>query len=221
MCFSATASFTVAAIAGAAGVASLTQVTRKQDLLLAAFPLLFGAQQAVEGMLWLALGAEIQDPALQRQLAGLFVFFAEVFWPTAAPLAVLLTETERYRVWALQTLTLMGFVTSIYLLTSILQSPYEATILGHSIHYHNGYGYFPNGQIVYVLCTVLPFLLSSGRMVQLLGLTIFAGYGMTLQFYSEALVSVWCFFAAIASALIYLHVARLAPQRAQNPVPQK
>ena len=56
---------------------------------------------------------------------------------------------------------------------------------------------------------------------QLLGLTIFAGYGMTLQFYSEALVSVWCFFAAIASALIYLHVARLAPQRAQNPVPQK
>ena len=59
MCFSATASFTVAAIAGAAGVASLTQVTRKQDLLLAAFPLLFGAQQAVEGMLWLALGAEM------------------------------------------------------------------------------------------------------------------------------------------------------------------
>lgn len=221
MCFSATASFTVAAIAGAAGIASLSQVTRRQDLLLAAFPLLFGAQQAVEGMLWLTLGAETPDPALQRQLSGLFIFFAEVFWPTAAPLAILLTETERNRVWALRALTFTGFVTSLYLLSSILYSPYSATVMGHSIHYHNGYGYFPNGQFVYVLCTVMPFLLSSGRTIQLLGLAIFVGYGITLQFYSEALVSVWCFFAAIASALIYLHFARPAPQTNQGPVTQK
>ena len=221
MCFSATASFTVAAFAGVAGIACLTQFNRKQELLLAAVPLLFGAQQAVEGMLWLALAAETPDPALQQWLSGLFIFFAEVFWPTAAPLAILLTETERHRVWALRALTLMGLVTSIYLLTSIIQSPYSATILGHSIHYHNGFDYFPNGQFVYVLCTVMPFLLSSGRMIQLLGLTIFAGYGITVQFYSEALVSVWCFFAAIASMLIYLHFARPAPQHSQEPVPQK
>lgn len=53
MCFSATASFSVAAITAMIGIAAVKHVKRPRDLMVAGVPVLFAAQQAVEGFLWL------------------------------------------------------------------------------------------------------------------------------------------------------------------------
>ena len=65
MCFSATASFSAASITGVIGVATLRQVKHPRELLLAAMPLLFAVQQAIEGRS-LARFTGRQRPALQH-----------------------------------------------------------------------------------------------------------------------------------------------------------
>ena len=58
MCFSATASFTAAAVAGSIGAVTLWKAAKLRDpalLPIAAFPALFALQQTVEGLLWLEL----------------------------------------------------------------------------------------------------------------------------------------------------------------------
>src|SRR5262249_22728319 len=55
MCFSAAASFSAAGLLGLTGIATLAQVRNRAELPLAFTPLLFAAQQAVEGALWLTV----------------------------------------------------------------------------------------------------------------------------------------------------------------------
>jgi len=55
MCFSASASFTGAAVIGAAGIASLALCRRPREIPFAALPFAFGVHQALEGVTWLDL----------------------------------------------------------------------------------------------------------------------------------------------------------------------
>src|SRR5947209_13966304 len=103
MCFSATASFAAALLTGGAGVAALKHVRRLRDVPLASFPLVFGAQQAIEGALWLTVRVHPAGPAT-RILAGAFTGIALVLWPVLAPLGVGLAEqktTVRRLIYAL------------------------------------------------------------------------------------------------------------------------
>ena len=71
MCFSATASFAASAVLITAGGASLS-LAKPHQRLFAAMPLLFGIQQAIEGLQWLQL-----DKGESSLLAGYgFLFFA-------------------------------------------------------------------------------------------------------------------------------------------------
>ena len=63
---------------------------------LAAMPLRFAAQQAVEGMLWLTLPVAPQD-AQASALTLIFLIYAKVLWPVYAPLATLLIEPDAGR----------------------------------------------------------------------------------------------------------------------------
>ena len=96
MCFSATASFSAASITAVIGVATLRQVNHPRELLLAAMPLIFAFQQAVEGALWLHLPAGGSSEAVAA-LSLSFLVFAEVLWPAYTAPAVLLIEPKRWR----------------------------------------------------------------------------------------------------------------------------
>ena len=54
MCFSAEVSFTAAGVLGALGAVCIGQASRLREKPLAAIPLLFAAQQALEGFIWLS-----------------------------------------------------------------------------------------------------------------------------------------------------------------------
>ncbi|THD66260.1 DUF6629 family protein, partial [Phenylobacterium sp.] len=58
MCFSATASFTAAAVTGSLGLVAMARTRQLHDLPLAATPVLFAVQQVTEGLIWLRLPME-------------------------------------------------------------------------------------------------------------------------------------------------------------------
>jgi hypothetical protein len=62
VCFSASANFVGSAVLGTIGVATLTEVKHRRELLFAAMPLLFALHQFTEGFVWLGLDHKL--PAL-------------------------------------------------------------------------------------------------------------------------------------------------------------
>jgi hypothetical protein len=215
MCFSATASFTAAAVIGSVGIVTLRSAAAKPDyriLALAAFPMLFAAQQVVEGLLWLDLTAP-EPGALRGVLVHAFQGYAEVFWPTFAPLAALLIERERWRRILISTCLAIGVALSIYLLVAMIGHPYQASIGEGHIVYRNEFQYPKGIEAPYVVATTLSLLLSSAKEVRRLALVILIGFAVAYVSFHHAYISVWCFFAAVASVMVYLYV-RVVPARA-------
>jgi hypothetical protein len=214
MCFSATASFSAAAVIGSVGIVTLRSAIVQPDyriLALAAFPVLFAMQQVVEGLLWLDLTAP-EPGALRGILVHAFQGYAEVFWPTFAPLAALLIERERWRRILISICLAIGVALSIYLLVAMIGHPYQASVGEGHIVYRNNFHYPTGIEVPYVVATTLSLLLCSAKEVQRLALVILIGFAVAYVSFHHAYISVWCFFAAIASVMVYLYV-RTVPAR--------
>src|SRR5665647_3820666 len=76
MCFSATASFIAGVSLSVLGAATVKMAKRKAEIPFAMIPLLFGAQQIVEGMLWLSF--RFDAPLLNVSMTYLFTLFSHV-----------------------------------------------------------------------------------------------------------------------------------------------
>lgn len=202
MCFSATGSFIAAAINAAAGAAALRQTAGTSESILAAFPLTFAAQQTVEGFLWFELpnqgGAMAETP-----LATGFVFVALAVWPILAPVAASLLEKDRLRRTFLFGLVGLGTIYALYYVVQILNHPFGATIIGHSVSYSNGVAFPSSAALLYCGCTCLPLLLSTQISLKLLGVCVLTGLAVSYALFFYSFLSVWCFFAAIASGLVF------------------
>jgi len=199
MCFSATASFGAAALLAATGAATLSKAKRAAERPLAAMPLVFALQQGIEGLLWLSVPTG--HPA-GRALATAFAVIAMVVWPVLTPLAMGLAETNLRRKRWIMALTGAGLGVAGYSLLDIWDHPYMARPAPHSLIYIND-SPFPNLLMgAYLVAVCLPPLLSTSPALKCFGVTVTVGLAITLGFFFVSLVSVWCFFAAIASAIL-------------------
>ena len=202
MCFSATASFVAGGALSATGVVTLTQAKNKTEVPLAAIPLLFGIQQAVEGVIWISFDL----PLLNTVMTYAYLMFAYVLWPIFVPIAVVLIETDPIRKNILRALSLGGFVLGTYLLYFIFADPGKAHILNQSIayDYRHLYEFLPLS--LYVIVTCGSGLVSSHRIIQAFGFAALATFFVANWFYNITFISIWCFFAAILSVLIFWHL---------------
>jgi hypothetical protein len=212
MCFSASASFVAAGATGVAGIVALTRVNEVREVPLAATPLFFAFQQSIEGMLWLNL-PHASDGLLSTTLTLLYLVFAEVFWPLYAAIAAWLIERSQRRRHLMAIGLVFGASVGAYLLWWMLGRPYSATIADGHIAYMPTYWQPYNAGVVYVAAAGLPLLLSSQRTVFIFGVIILVGLVVARAFYFEAFISVWCFFAAMASITILLHFELLRRSR--------
>jgi hypothetical protein len=205
MCFSATASFVAAGLNASAGAAVLSRAGGTKDGTLATFPLVFASQQVIEGFLWLVVP---QNAAGETGfiLANLFVAIALVVWPVLVPLSAYRAEQQRGRRVGIGALLVFGTVFAAYAGYDLIQHPYQAQILNRCIAYSNRQ-YVPwSYSGLYVLFTCGPMFLSSNRSLNLLGLCILGGLVVSAGLFFYTLLSVWCFFAALASSLIFFRV---------------
>lgn len=210
MCFSATASFTIAALTGGVGIATLSKVAQARDVPIAAIPLVFAAQQAAEGILWLGF-AHAWPTSVMLFAANFFVLIALAFWPIWSPLALGVMEKLPSRRLAIFAVLPVGLVLAAFSARNIFENPYAASVAHHSICYISRGAYPVAGVPIYMLCTVAPLFLSSNSLLRKLGGVLTIGMVVSLAFFYVSFVSVWCFFAAGSSIGVYafFHQRRL------------
>jgi hypothetical protein len=203
MCFSATASFAGGVIISSIGVAAIRKNTEPSQRLFAAIPMMFGLQQICEGFVWYALQSPGHDMLLEAA-AYIFLILALVGWPTFLPLSVLLMERSEQRRRALYVSLATGTAVSIYFAISMLIFKMTAQISSYHILYTVDYPrqFADLGAIAYIIATIPPLFVSSKRGMGLFGIIIVLSYCVTRFFYAEYLISVYCFFAALASVVI-------------------
>jgi len=208
MCFSATASFGAAGVLALAGGATLAKAHKPKEWPLAAMPIVFALNQGIEGLLWLTVPAGHQAG---RGPATIFALIALVVWPVLTPLAIGLVETSQKRRLILALLG-PGVLVAGYSIFDILGHPYMAWPAPHSLVYINDSPYPLLMMAAYLAAVCLPPLLASDPALKLFGAVITLGLAITLGFFFVSLVSVWCFFAALASAILVGHFWRAQPQ---------
>lgn len=208
MCFSASVSLGAAGILGLAGAASLSKARRPREWPLASVPLVFAAQQGIEGLLWLTVPSG--HPA-GRFWATSFAVIALIVWPVLTPLAVGLVESMRKRRRLILALMGPGLGVAGYSILDILGHTYMARPAPHSLVYINDSPFPLPLMLAYLAATAAPPLLSSSLAIKCFGAVVTLGLAITLGFFFVSLVSVWCFFAALASAILVGYFWRTVP----------
>jgi len=202
MCFSATASFSSAAVLAGLGVLTVRSARRPRELPFAAIPFLFAVQQLVEGVIW---GSFHGNAELGRAMTVAYVFFSHFLWPVFVPLAVLLLEPSPSRRRHLVILTCGGVAVSGYLMYRTAIHGVESRLEGEHIEYVLPLAFAVMTTVLYVLSTTASLLLSTHLMVRIFGFATLAGFLVAYAFYEHWLVSVWCYFAALLSGIVLLH----------------
>lgn len=212
MCFSATASFGAGAILTVMGVASMKTATHPKQLPFAGIPLLFAAQQITEGFLWLSL-SNSEYAMFKEPCTYLFLFFAQIFWPTWVPFAVLKLESNERKRKFLKIMVPVGVMVSLYFLSCMMIFPVDGVIEECHIFYTFGYPVImtPIVSVFYAMATIGSLMVSSIKGMKLFGISVFVAYLVTGVFYLDFFVSVWCFFSAILSLIIVSVIYRLRP----------
>jgi hypothetical protein len=217
MCFSATASFIAAAALTTAGVATLRMVSRRSELPFAAVPLLFGIQQLVEGLIWLSFDAT--SPVANPPLTFIYSLFSHVLWPIYVPFAVRLLETVRWRRQALLATQVAGLLVGLYLLYFLARFPVTSRVLGQHVVYESPHFYQAAVMSLYLIATCASSMLASHPLIRMFGLLTLVTFLTAYAIHAATLVSVWCFFAAILSLIVYVYFSR-ARSRNGLPAPQ-
>ena len=203
MCFSVTASFSAGAFLLGLGTLTLKSARRPRELVLAAIPLLFAIQQLIEGVIWLTFSADA--PLLNSVLTHVYLFFSHVLWPVYVPVAVLLIEPPGWHRRALLVFVAAGIAVGAYLLYVLVAFPIISRPTGQHIEYVSPHFFAAVVMTLYLLSTTVSPLLSTHRMVKVFGVLALVSFGGAYFFYATWFISVWCFFAALLSAVIYLH----------------
>ena len=201
MCFSATANFVGSAVLGAAGVATLTRVKHRRELLFAALPMLFAVHQFIEGFVWLGLGG-ILSPAVAHDMGAAFMLYAQGLLPFLLPLSVLLFEPNAKSRSRMLPFLVLGGATTLYILWALTAFPLQLYVRGNSIVYINQATNNMAVALLYVIATCGSLFFSKIKMMVMFGAANLAILLVVMEFKRYAFTSLWCAYAAVASVII-------------------
>lgn len=204
MCFSAQASFLAGTGLTTFGIYLLKQPHKKTDRYFFAIPLMFGIQQLCEGVVWISqMNPELAAYNIPARYS--FLFFALVVWPTWIPFSILKMETNNKKGRCLASLLGAGALISTMLAWIALTQGVASSISCNHIQYILDvpkYLLTPS-LIWYWMATIGPFFVTNRKYMKEFGVLLLGSAIVALYFYNEWFTSVWCFFAAILSLMIY------------------
>jgi hypothetical protein len=199
MCFSASASFSAAAVCAAVGVMALRRAA-KPDLMLAFIPIIFSAHQVLEGFVWLT-NAE----GWGRCAGYSFAIIAFCLWPVYIPLAAWLScSGDRRRMFMLFFLALGVVVAAAA--ASVLHSGLLIDFATNQIKYLPRRRYPLIFDYLYAASVVGPLVLHRNNYIKVFGCLILTFFGVSILVFNPARYSVWCFFAAVSSIVLYFFI---------------
>ncbi|MCM2390690.1 DUF6629 family protein [Streptomyces albipurpureus] len=209
MCWSATADLVAGAAVGATGVYCVSQVHTVRQLPLAALPLLLGAHQIVESLIWRHGGGT----------GWATLIWAVIALPLLAwwvPLGVLLVAPAAAR----KRLTIplaAGLLTTAVLTYCLATRTVVAEIRGHQVGYLLD---LPQPQLIiagYLLATVGALLLSGDPTLRVLGALTGVGAAVCAVLWRTEFVSTWCALAAVVSMILVVWVRGQGPHSPDQP----
>jgi hypothetical protein len=203
MCFSPEASFAASGVLAASSIAISRIPKEKASVPLSLFPAIFAAHQFTEGILWLNHDGVLPDTYKLGALYA-YVFIAFVLWPVFVPFSAYLIETDRRRRFIILLCQAAGLWAGLSLLLSFFRHPVEVSVDCCSLSYHVNAPYLLI--VPYLAAVAIPFLASSRKSLVLFGVGITVSCAVAaVSSAATHFPSVWCFFAAILSAGLYLH----------------
>lgn len=206
MCFSASASFVASGGLAVVGAATL-HVAPKRRRLLALIPFAFAVQQAFEGVQWLYL-----DRGTTCAAAGYgYTFLAFAFWPIFIPsLVYTFDRAGRPLVkWFLG----LGIVVGLWNLFALGTGTLTITVASSRIAYWLDVTWGPIGVVLYVLALCGSLFASRIRAFRWFGLVVLATAVTSYVWFRPGFPSVWCYFAALLSGLVFFYAARHQARR--------
>lgn len=210
MCFSPQASFGAAAVLSVLGIMGLKKTGRSQFGLIAAVPCIFALQQMLEGFVWLAIERGDLSSASYYIPVYAYLFFASVWWPLYLPSVLwYLEEDPKRKRWVFGTL-IAGACVVVVAAINFYVGPITVEVVDHHISYQqqNQFSFssplYYAGLACYLIATAGALFMSTVPYASTMGWLVLLAFVVAQLWYYLAFGSVWCFFAAICSALIVL-----------------
>lgn len=213
MCFSPEADLVAGGIIIAVGVDVLRHVDAPKQIAVAALPILFGLHQLTESFVWWGLQGHVAI-SVERVAVWIWLLFAFVALPVLLPIAVELVERSKFRRRVIAVCAGLGLAVGVSLAIAIFHGPISARIQGHCIAYQ--VDSVTHGRlltVLYVIATCTALLMSSHRDLARLGVANLVVVPLLMWLTISGFVSLWCFWAAIASVVIAVHLRRTAGSR--------
>ena len=201
MCFSAAANFVGSGVLGTVGILTLTKVKHRRELLFASLPVLFALHQFIEGFVWLGLDGAL-SPAVAHDMGAAFMLYAQGLLPFLLPLSVLLFEPDAGSRRRMLPFLVLGGATTLYILWALTAFPLQLYVRGNSIVYINQATNNIAVAVLYVIATCGSLFFSKIRMMVVFGMANLAIVLVVMGIKRYAFTSVWCAYAAVASAII-------------------
>ena len=213
MCFSAQADLVGGTVVTLLGVDALRHVRARCELPLAALPLVLGAHQLVETLVWWGLEGHVADE-VGRVATWIYLLIAFVLLPPYLPFAIWRIEVAPSRRRLMQPFIAIGIAVGAALLLTMVRGPVSASLESNYIAYEIGLPYGGFIVVVYVFATCGSMLLSGYRYIVAFGLVNLPVVVVLAALAQSGFASLWCAWAAVTSGMIALHL-RYQPRHNQ------
>lgn len=211
MCFSAEASFIAGTVILTTGVIAMKKSVNVPQRVFALIPLFFALQQYIEGFLWIGLQNPVLYPYTQWFIYG-FLFFAWIVWPVFVPLSCMLLEKKRARKLLLSFFILIGLLVASACVFVMFSFTVSAGVQDFHIKYATVFrsSYTWLFGILYLIPTIGSLFVSGVRKMWILGVINLVSYVASKIFFQGYVISVWCFFGAVASVMVVYLIVQLS-----------
>jgi hypothetical protein len=211
VCFSPQADVAGGLVICAIGVDAVRHIRQRREFIaLAWIPLLLGAHQFIEALVWLWLQGHVPR-GIGHVALWAYLLIAFVVLPVFIPLAVIVLEPTRRRKAMMAPFALIGTVIAAILLAAMVRGPVAVALAPFHLSYSIR---VPDGLLVvalYVVAVCGPLLMSGYRNVVIFGAANLVAVIVIARLTISGFASVWCAWAAVSSAAIALHCRFAAP----------
>jgi hypothetical protein len=189
----------------AIGVDAVRHVRRRREFLVLAWvPLLLGAHQFIEALVWFWLQGHVPGWIGHAALWA-YLLIAFVLLPVFIPVAVIVLEPTRRRKLLMTPFASIGAVIAVLLLAAMIRGPVGVKLapyhLSYSIRLSDGFLIIA----CYVVAVCGSLLVSGYRNVVFFGIVNLAAVIIIARLTISGFASVWCGWAALSSAAVALH----------------
>lgn len=184
----------------------------RRYLAICTLPFLFGIQQLIEGINWIAGGRGYSG--LVDQLSLAYMFFSWLAWPVWVPFSIYFLEPNRRRPIYLVFSIFGGMLGAIQYFPYLAHDGWLTTTFLPSAISYGGKELLdfvigrPATYAIYLFLVIGSLLLSSDKVARVFGLLVAAVVVVTYSFFSYAYISVFCLGGAVMSLYLVIAIFR-------------